>query len=91
MALIGDIISDGATPSIINYDMFVAVIGMLSLFYLIPAAIKDSLQFGGMVPLILDLANTLFWFCGAVATAAKLGVHSCDSDVSYAMTSNGEV
>jgi hypothetical protein len=54
---------------------------MLSLFYLIPAELKDSLQIHAMFPLILDVLNTLFWFCGAVATAAKLGVHSCDNNV----------
>jgi hypothetical protein len=54
---------------------------MLSLFYLIPAELKDSLQIHAMFPLILDVLNTLFWFCGAVATAAKLGVHSCDNKV----------
>ena len=67
-------------PSIINYDMFVAVFAFLSLIYLIAAALKDSFQIHAMFPLIVDVLNVLFWFCGAVATAAKLGVHSCDNN-----------
>ena len=83
LALVGDMISSakGGNPSIVNYDMFVAVIGMLSLLYLIPATIKDSLTIHPLLPLILDALNVLFWFCGAVATAAELGVHSCSNPV----------
>ena len=83
LALVGDVISNAkaGNPSIVNYDMFVAVFGMLSLFYLIPAAVTDSLQIHAILPLVLDALNTLLWFCGAVATAAKLGVHSCDNKV----------
>ena len=75
--------ADAGNPSIINYSMFVAVLGMLSLFYLIPATIKDSLAISPMFVLIVDLVNVLFWFCGAVALAAKLGVHSCSNEVSH--------
>lgn len=84
IALMGNIIhiKNNHSPSIVNYDMFVGVFGMLSLFYLIPASIKDSLQIHAMFPLIVDILNTLFWFCGAVATAAELGVHSCNNKVS---------
>ena len=83
MAIVGNMIAeaDHGNPSIINYNMFVAVLGMLSLFYLIPATIKDSLQISPYFPLIVDLINVLFWFCGAVALAAKLGVHSCSNQV----------
>ena len=68
-------------PSIVNYDMFVAILGALSLLYLIPATLKDSFMIHPTIPLILDILNTLFWFIAAVATAAKLGVHSCDNKV----------
>jgi hypothetical protein len=61
--------------------MFVAVFAILSLIYLTAASAKDSLTIHPMLPLILDLLNVLFWFCAAVATAAKLGVHSCDNNV----------
>jgi len=81
LALVGDMISDAkaGNPSIVNYAMFCAVFAMLTLFYLIPATFIDSLAIGGIVPLVLDALNTLFWFCGAVAFAAKLGVHSCSN------------
>lgn len=68
--------------SIINYSVFVGIIGMLSLFYLIPATIKESLAVSPIFVLIVDLINVLFWFCGAVALAAELGVHSCSNEVS---------
>ena len=60
MALIGDMIhsSYAGNPSIVNYCMFVALFAMLSLFYLIPATIKDSLQVHPILPLIVDLLNT---------------------------------
>lgn len=84
MALIGNMIADarhGNNPSIVNYAMFCAVFAMLSLFYLIPATLKDTLAVSPLFPLIVDLLNALFWFCGAVALAAKLGVHSCSNHV----------
>ncbi len=85
MAIVGNMIAEAnnGNPSIVNYEMFVAVFGMLSLFYLIPASIKESLSISPWFPVILDLLNTLFWFCGAVALAAKLGVHSCSNTVSF--------
>lgn len=85
MAIVGNMIAeaDDGNPSIVNYSMFVAVLGMVSLFYLIPATIKDSLAISPIFVLIVDLINVLFWFCGAVAMAARLGVHSCSNEVSY--------
>ncbi|KAF7845695.1 hypothetical protein BT93_L1186 [Corymbia citriodora subsp. variegata] len=71
--------ADAGNPSIVNYAMFCAVFAMLTLFYLIPATIKDTFMISPMFPLALDLLNTLFWFCGAVALAAELGVHSCSN------------
>jgi len=89
MALVGNIIHDAfnGNPSIINYDMFVAVFAFLSLIYLIAIAFNDDFMGHGAIPLALDLLNTLFFFCGAVAMAAKLGVHSCGNE-GY-VTSNG--
>jgi len=69
-------------PSIVNYSVFVGIVGMASLFYLIPATAKESLQISPYFPLAVDLANVLFWFCGAVALAAELGAHSCSNKVS---------
>lgn len=62
--------------------MFVAVFAMLSLIYLIAIAFNEDFQGHGAIPVVLDVLNTLFFFCGAVATAAKLGVHSCGRKVS---------
>ena len=83
MALVGNIIADAfsGNPSVINFDMFVAVFSMLSLFYLILAAWTESAPGHPIIPLALDVLNTLFFFCGAVAMAAKLHVHSCDNKV----------
>lgn len=66
-------------PAIINYDMFVAVFSMLSLFYLIPATIKEGIAHP-LIMIGLDVLNTLFYFCGAVATAAYLGARSCGNE-----------
>ena len=72
----------GGNPSIINYTMFVAVFGMLSLLYLIGAAIIEALAWP-LVMLALDALNTLFFLIGGIALAAKLGVHSCGNHVSW--------
>lgn len=61
--------------------MFVAVFSMLSLLYLIPATIKEGLGIP-VATIALDVFNTLFYFCAAVALAAYLGVHSCSNGVS---------
>nr|POF01334.1 non-classical export protein 2 like 1 [Quercus suber] len=85
MALIGNMIADsnGHNASIVNYSLFVSIWGMLTLLYLIPASIKDSFQIHAMIPLVLDVLNVIFWFCGAVALAAELGAHSCGNSVSW--------
>ncbi len=84
MALVGSIIAGAyaGNPSIINYDMFVAVFAMLSLFFLIASAFTGVMS-GTPIPLALDVLNTLLFFCGAVAMSAQLGVHSCSNEVSY--------
>lgn len=84
MALVGNMIatSFGGNPSVVNYDMFVAVFSFLCLFYLIFVAIRDSFVLHEHLPLLLDALNVLFFFCAAVAMAAELGAHSC-SNTSY--------
>lgn len=79
MALIGNVIAEAVrgNPSLINYDMFVAVFSMLSLFYLIAVAFNDGFTGHPAIPLTLDVLNTLFFFIGGVAMAAELGVHNC--------------
>jgi hypothetical protein len=84
MALVGNMIASAfsGNPSIVNYDMFVAVFGMLSLLYLIPATLKEAFQFHPIIMIALDLLNTFFYLIGGIATAAYLGVHSCSNSVS---------
>ena len=67
-------------PSVVNYQMFVAVFSMLSLVYLTLAAFKERFVLALPV-LVLDFLNTLFFLCGGIALAAKLGVHSCNNHV----------
>jgi hypothetical protein len=82
MALVGNMIAMGADPAVVNYTMFCAVIAMLALFFLIPAAIKESWAVMPAIPFALDVLIVIFWFCAAVAMAAELGVHSCSNNVS---------
>jgi hypothetical protein len=83
MALIGNMIATAfaGNHSIVNYDMFVAVFGMLSLLYLIPATFNPNFAFHPMLMVGLDVANALFFVIGGIATAAYLGVHSCGNSV----------
>ena len=84
MALVGNMIHEAfaGNPSMINYDMFVAVFSMLSLIYLIPATLRDAFVVHPMIVLIVDVLNTLFFFIAGVAMAAKLHVHGCNDVVS---------
>lgn len=83
MALVGNMIATAfaGNPSIVNYDMFVAVFAMLSLLYLIPATVKPDFSFHPMLMVGLDALNALFFVIGGIATAAYLGVHSCGNSV----------
>lgn len=83
MALVGNMIAEAyaGNPSVINYDMFVAVFAMLTLFYLVAIEFKEQFTFHKFVPAALDLLNALFFFCAAVAMAAELGARSCSNGV----------
>lgn len=74
--------SSGGNPSIVNYVMFVAVFGMLSLVYLIMGTINEAFQIAPMFMLIADALNTLLFLVGGIALAGYLGVHSCQNQVS---------
>lgn len=80
MALVGNMIATAyaGNSAMVNYDIFVSIFGMLSLLYLLPTTIMGNFQIP-MVNIGLDALNVLFWFCGAVATSAYLGVHSCSN------------
>ena len=82
-------------PSVVNYVMFVAVFGILSLIYLIAATFNEAFAINPLFVLIADALNALFFLIGGIALAAKLGVHSCgnlvltpDSDRSSPLTAH---
>ncbi|KAI7248357.1 hypothetical protein KC352_g13452, partial [Hortaea werneckii] len=75
MALTGNFIASGGSSAMINYDLFCSVFGMLCLFFLLPASIKEAWAMHPIIPLVLNILNTIFWFVGGVATAAYLNVH----------------
>lgn len=81
MAIIGNAIAMGADSPVNNYTMFCAAFAMLCLFFLIPATFNERFAVHGMLPLALDGLISIFWFCGAVALAAELDVHSCNNNV----------
>lgn len=68
-------------PSVVNYAMFVAVFGMLSLLYLIAATFNEAFAINSLFVVIADALNTIFFLIGGIALAARLGVHSCGNRV----------
>ncbi|PGG96909.1 hypothetical protein GX51_07601 [Blastomyces parvus] len=82
MALIGNMISEAfhGSASTVNYILFVSAFSMLSLFYLFAAAISDAFMIHPFVVFLVDLLNTIFVFCGAIALPSKLRVHSCSNE-----------
>jgi len=72
--------STGSGPAITNFDLFVSVFAILSLIYLIASTINENFVFHPAIVLGLDIANTVWMFIGAVATAAILGTKSCSSN-----------
>jgi len=84
MALVGNMVAStpGPDPAMVNFDLFVAAFALLSLFYLFAATWNESFEVHPAIMLFLDAANVLWWFIGAVATAAILKAHSC-SDQDY--------
>lgn len=83
MAIVGNMIHEaiGGSPSIINYVMFVAVFGMLSLIYLITGTVNEAFSISPFFMLAADALNVLFFLIGGIALAAELGVHSCGNKV----------
>lgn len=79
-------VSISSGPSVINYDVFTSAWCMLTLLYLIPATVTDSIAFHWALPVALDAINVLFLFCAAVATPAYLGVNSCNDGVSLSQS-----
>lgn len=83
MSLIGNIINAAfaGNPASINYTMFVAAFSMFTLFYLIPASWNPDWAIHPFIMIVLDALNAVFFFCAAIALAAKLTVHSCTNHV----------
>jgi len=65
--------------AIVNFDLFVVAWAMLSLIYLVLATVNEAFVFHPAIMLGLDVLNCFWFFIGGVATAAILGVHSCDN------------
>jgi hypothetical protein len=85
MALIGNIIAGAfaGNPSSINYTMFVSAFSMFTLFYLVPASFNLDWAIHPIIMIVVDGLNCVFFFCAAIALAAKLTVHSCSNRVCY--------
>lgn len=83
MSLVGNMIAEAfaGNPSSINYTMFLAAFSMLSLLYLGPASFNPDWAIHPIIMIVLDGLNCVFFFCAAIALAAKLECHSCSNTV----------
>lgn len=79
MSLVGNMIAEAfaGNPSSINYIMFVSAFSMFTLFYLFPASWNSDWAIHPIFMIVLDALNCVFFFCAAIALAAKLECHSC--------------
>jgi Membrane-associating domain len=68
----------GGSPSEVNYSVFVGVFSLLTWFYtvIVSSFAPDGLG-APLIIIILDSLNLLFYFCGGIAMAAAMRVHSC--------------
>ncbi|PGH28381.1 hypothetical protein GX50_08883 [[Emmonsia] crescens] len=82
MALVGNMISDAfhGSASTVNYILFVSAFSMLTLIYLFAASISESFMVHPALMFLVDLLNTIFIFCGAIALPSKLRVHDCSNE-----------
>jgi hypothetical protein len=83
MSLIGNMIAESiaGNPSTVNYAMFCSVFSMFTLFYTIPASFNIDWAGHPIIMIVCDALNTVFFFCAAIALAAKLECHSCNNQV----------
>ncbi|KXG45909.1 uncharacterized protein PGRI_047650 [Penicillium griseofulvum] len=81
MALIGNMIAEAfaGNPGTVNYSIYTAVFSMFTLFYLIPASFNIDWALHPIIMIVLDALNCIFFFCAAIALAAKLECHSCSN------------
>jgi hypothetical protein len=85
MALVGNMIAEAfaGNPATVNYSMFVSAFSMFSLFYLVPASFNSDWALHPIIMVVVDALNCVFFFCAAIALAAKLTCHSCNNQVRY--------
>lgn len=90
MSLVGNMIAEAfaGNPSSINYTMFLAAFSMLSLLYLGPASFNPDWAIHPIIMIVLDVLNCIFFFCAAIALAAKLECHSCSNTVRHVKMDN---
>lgn len=72
-------------PSVVNFAMFTAVLGLLSLLYLTLASFTDKFIIHPMLLVAVDALNAFFFFVAGVALAAELGVESCGNEVCFTL------
>ncbi|KAJ5801177.1 uncharacterized protein N7518_003245 [Penicillium psychrosexuale] len=79
MALVGNMIAEAfaGNPATVNYSIFTSVFSMFTLFYLVPASFNIDWSGHPLIMIIIDALNCIFFFCAAIALAAKLECHSC--------------
>ena len=84
LALTGNMIHDalGGNPPTVNFVMFVAVFAMLSLIYLIAAAVNEGFAMFAWGPLLVDGLNVFTFVIAGIVMAAQLGVRNCSDEVS---------
>lgn len=83
MALVGNMIDDAfsGNPSSVNYVMFTAAFSMFTLIYLIAGTLNPDWAIHPIIMIAVDALNCIFFFCAAIALAARLGAHSCSNPV----------
>lgn len=92
MAVVGNMIAEAISgnPSTVNFSIFCSVFSMLTLFYTIPASFNIDWAGHPIIMIVLDSLNAVFFFCAAIALAAKLECHSCNNQVCiYAIARDG--
>lgn len=83
MGLVGSFqaMAYAGNPPSINYVMFVTAFALVSLFYLVPAAINIRWSGNPIFVVIVDTINSVFWLTSAVELAARLQANDCGDRV----------
>ncbi|KAJ5623987.1 hypothetical protein N7510_000296 [Penicillium lagena] len=90
MALVGNMIAEAfaGNPSSVNYVMFTSAFSMFTLFYLVPASWNIDWAVHPFILITVDALNCIFFFCAAIALAAKLTGNSCGN---HSFTNHNEI